>query len=44
MFIFHEDPGHGWLQVSRGDLADVGLTRAAFSSYSYVGPAGNESP
>ena len=41
-FTFHEDPGHGWLQVSPYDLADVGLTVAAFSRYSYVGPAGNE--
>jgi hypothetical protein len=30
------DPGHGWLIVSRGDLAEAGLSPADFSSCSYV--------
>lgn len=39
---YHTDPGHGWLEVSPFALADVGLTVADFSGYSYVGPAGGE--
>ena len=34
-FIFHQDPGHGWLEVSRADLADVGVKPASISPYSY---------
>jgi len=34
-FIKHEDPGHGWLEVHNGDLADIGVTAADFSGYSY---------
>lgn len=41
---YHTDPGHGWLEVSFYALADVGLTPADFSRYSYVGPAGGEVP
>lgn len=29
------DPGHGWLIVSRADLAAAGLTEADISPYSY---------
>ena len=35
IFIFHQDPGHGWLEVSRADLADVGVKPASISPYSY---------
>jgi hypothetical protein len=35
-FTYLQDPGHGWLIVSRGDLADAGLSPADFSSCSYV--------
>lgn len=35
-FTFHTDPGHGWLEVSLTDLADVGLSfRSDVSPYSY---------
>jgi hypothetical protein len=34
-FTFISDPGHGWLIVTRDDLADVGLTEADISPYSY---------
>ena len=39
-FTFHSDPGHAWLEVSRADLAELGLTAASFSRYSYVGSEG----
>jgi hypothetical protein len=29
------DPGHGWLLVTTGQLAEVDLTPDAFSRYSY---------
>jgi hypothetical protein len=29
------DPGHGWLLVTTGQVADVGLTPDNFSKYSY---------
>jgi hypothetical protein len=29
------DPGHGWLLVTRSDLAAVGLTEADITPYSY---------
>jgi len=35
-FTYHQDPGHGWLEVPAVDLAANGLTEAAFSRYSYV--------
>ena len=35
-FTFHTDPGHGWLEVTVADIADLGLTRKDFSSYSYT--------
>jgi hypothetical protein len=36
MFTYLQDPGHGWLIVSRGDLAAAGMSPADFSSSSYV--------
>ena len=35
-FTYLQDPGHGWLIVSRGDLAGAGLSPADFSECSYV--------
>jgi hypothetical protein len=35
-FTYLMDPGHGWLIVSRGDLAAAGLSPADFSACSYV--------
>lgn len=35
MFVFHIDPGHGWLQVTREDMQAVGLAPHCFSRYSY---------
>jgi hypothetical protein len=35
-FTYLMDPGHGWLIVSRGDLAEAGMSPADFSSCSYV--------
>ncbi len=32
---FHQDPGHGWVEVSASDLERVGLTANDFSPYSY---------
>jgi len=43
-FTYHQDPGHGWLEVSPAALSDLGLSVFDFSSYSYVGPAGGEYP
>jgi len=34
-FIYHTDPGHGWLEVSFTELHKVGLTPGDFSAYSY---------
>lgn len=34
-FTFHSDPGHAWLEVNIADAAQVGLTPADFSEYSY---------
>ena len=34
-FAFITDPAHGWLLVTVGQVAEVGLTPASFSSYSY---------
>jgi hypothetical protein len=35
-FTYLQDPGHGWLIVSRGDLAQAGMSPADFSACSYV--------
>ena len=35
-FTYLQDPGHGWLIVSRGDLAAAGMSPADFSSCSYA--------
>jgi hypothetical protein len=35
-FSYLQDPGHGWLIVSRGDLAQAGMSSADFSACSYV--------
>ena len=35
-FTYLQDPGHGWLIVSRGDLAGAGMSLADFSACSYV--------
>jgi hypothetical protein len=35
MYVFHEDPGHGWLEVTRQVAANVGLIAEDFSRYSY---------
>jgi hypothetical protein len=35
-FTYLQDPDHGWLIVSGGDLADAGLSPADFSACSYV--------
>lgn len=34
-FIFHTDPGHGWLQVNHFDLQSLGMRPTDFSRYSY---------
>lgn len=34
VYIFHQDPGHGWLAVKRKELIDLGLADC-ISSYSY---------
>jgi hypothetical protein len=34
-FNFYHDPGHGWLEVSKADLDNVGLSEAQISGYSY---------
>jgi hypothetical protein len=33
-YTFHEDPGHGWLQVPRSELVRLGIA-GQVSSYSY---------
>jgi hypothetical protein len=35
-FTYLQDPGHGWLIVSRSDLAGAGMSPADFSSCSYA--------
>jgi hypothetical protein len=35
-FTYLQDPGHGWLIVTRGDLAGAGMSPGEFSSCSYV--------
>ena len=34
-FTKHNDPGHGWLEVSPSDLKAVGLALSDISGYSY---------
>lgn len=34
-YLFHSDPGHGWLEVPETDLAALGMKKRDFSSYSY---------
>jgi hypothetical protein len=34
-FDFHTDAGHGWLKVHVQDLADIALSVADFTPYSY---------
>jgi hypothetical protein len=34
MYLFHSDPGHGWLQVKRQELKDLGILNK-ISHYSY---------
>lgn len=34
-FRFISDAAHGWLEVSRNDLAVIGLSEADFSEFSY---------
>jgi hypothetical protein len=33
-YLFHSDPGHGWLQVKRQELKDLGILDK-ISNYSY---------
>jgi hypothetical protein len=35
-FTFFIDPGHGWLKVSRYDLAELGLSDQDFTAYSFI--------
>jgi len=38
MYTFHSDPGHGWLQVNRLELMDLGiLDKISHYSYQYGG-------
>ena len=34
-YVFHADPGHGWLAVPLHEFIYLGLTIKSFSSYSY---------
>ena len=34
-FIFHADPGHGWLAVDMEAIKAIGMTLKDFSRYSY---------
>ena len=34
MFVFHSDPGHGWLEVPMGDLEELGID-GEITPYSY---------
>jgi len=34
MYLFHSDPGHGWLQVKRQELKELGILDK-ISNYSY---------
>jgi len=33
-YTFHHDPGHGWLEVTKAELGELGLTEKV-SSFSY---------
>jgi deoxyadenosine/deoxycytidine kinase len=38
MYLFHSDPGHGWLQVKRQELKDLGiLDKISYYSYQKMG-------
>ena len=34
-FVFHTDPGHGWLEVTMEEVKDVGLSLDSFTECSY---------
>lgn len=34
IYVFHSDPGHGWLAVKRQELIDLGIEKN-ISGYSY---------
>lgn len=34
-YIYHTDPGHGWLEVTTVDLDNVSLRPSDFSGYTY---------
>lgn len=34
-YVFHSDPGHGWVQVPMTELLDLGIAHK-ISSYSYM--------
>ena len=34
-YTFHQDPGHGWLEVPVTDLQELGLSIGDFTKYSY---------
>lgn len=35
-YIYHTDPGHGWIEVPVADLQELGLKLADFTRYSYI--------
>jgi hypothetical protein len=35
-YIYHTDPGHGWIEVPVADLQELGLKLADFTRYSYM--------
>ena len=35
-FKYHQDPGHGWLEVHHNQIVDNGLSPRTFSRYSYI--------
>ena len=35
VLIFHSDPGHAWLEVSKVELRRVGVSKNEISHYSY---------
>ena len=35
-YTYFPDPGHGWLAVPLADVQELGLTKADFSSFSYM--------
>lgn len=35
-YIYHTDPGHGWIEVPVVDLQELGLKLADFTRYSYM--------